>query len=430
MGRLADLRPDQRNANKGTERGRGMLEDSIQRYGAGRSILVDKHGVAIGGNKTLEAAAAAGLDEMIVVPSDGRRLVVVQRTDLDIRKDPEAAALAVADNRVAEVSLDWDPEVIQGLIGDGVDLSRLFTAEELAQLFDGSSSGRTDPDALPARRPTDVAVGGLYELGRHRLLCGDSTNREHAGRVLGSSRPPLMVTDPPYGVSYDPAWRREAGVNNSERMGKVANDERVDWTAVWEIFPGDVAYVYHAGVHAAAVQASLERARFEIRAQIIWRKSRMVLSRGHYHWQHEPCWYAVRKGGQGHWAGKRNQATVWSVMATVHRCSCCGSTEIESETGELPSTVWDIKQRDATGDTTHGTQKPVDCMARAIRNHTVAEVFEPFSGSGTTIIAAEITGRSAIAIELDPGYVQQAIDRWEAFTGQKAVKAGEVLVGA
>ncbi len=160
-----------------------------------------------------------------------------------------------------------------------------------------------------------------------------------------------------------------------------------------------MAYVWHAGVHARTVIESLEAAGFAVRSQIIWAKSRFVLGRGDYHWQHEPCLYAVRKGATGHWQGARDQATLWPIST--------GGDE------------------DAA--TVHGTQKPVECMRRPIVNNSAPgdAVYEPFCGSGSTIIAAETTGRACYAMEIDPRYVDVAIGRWQAFTGQAAVLAGE-----
>ena len=158
------------------------------------------------------------------------------------------------------------------------------------------------------------------------------------------------------------------------------------------LFPGDVAYVWHGALHAATVAESLVACGFDIRSQIIWAKERLVLSRGHYHWMHEPCWYAVK--GKAHWSGDRKQVTIWNI----------------------PS-----KGQDA--DTIHGTQKPVECMKRPMENNSSPgqAVYEPFSGSGTSIIAAEITGRACLAMELNPAYVDVAVKRWEDFTGEKAV---------
>jgi DNA modification methylase len=239
--------------------------------------------------------------------------------------------------------------------------------------------------------------------GGHRLVCGDSTVATDVERVLGDRKPHLMVTDPPYGVSYDPSWRDESakrwrsmGHRKDTATGLVKNDTASDWREAWILFPGDVAYVWHAGLCARQTVESLESVGFELRAQIIWAKSHLAIGRGHYHFQHEPCWYVVRKGATGHWTGDRKQTTLWSI---AHR---------KSETG-------------------HGTQKPVECMRRPIENNSAPgqAVYEPFSGSGTTIIAAEMTGRVVCAIELAPAYVDVAVKRWQDFTGRQAVLDGD-----
>jgi DNA modification methylase len=157
-----------------------------------------------------------------------------------------------------------------------------------------------------------------------------------------------------------------------------------------------VAYVWHGALHATTVAESLTACGFDIRSQIIWAKERHVLSRGHYHWQHEPCWYAVK--GKGHWSGDRTQ-----------------------------STLWQIPSRDQDATTIHGTQKPVECMRRPMLNNSSPgqAVYEPFSGSGSTIIAAETTGRAAYAMDLDPAYVDVAVQRWQAFKGKTAVLDGD-----
>jgi DNA modification methylase len=276
--------------------------------------------------------------------------------------------------------LDFD----LGLIG--------FDEAQLAALT--ANPGLTDPDEVPEPPAMPIAkLGEIWQLGRHRLVCGDATNAGEVGRALNGMVPALMVTDPPYGVDYDPAWRARAGVNlNPDKLGKVINDVRADWREAWVLFPGDVAYCWHAGRYASTVQASLEAADFEIRAQVIWAKDRFALSRGDYHWQHEPCWYAVRKGCRGHWAGDRAQSTLWNIAA-----------------------------REDSGHG-HSTQKPVECMRRPIENNSSPgqAVYDPFVGSGTTIIAAEMTARTCHAIEINPAYVDVTIERWQNFTGEKA----------
>jgi DNA modification methylase len=228
-------------------------------------------------------------------------------------------------------------------------------------------------------------------LGRHRLACGDSTVAATVAQALGGLSPVLMAVDPPYGVAYTPSWRHRAGVNRSKRVGKVQNDDRADWREAWALFPGDVAYVWHGALHSSTVVDSLAACGFAMRAQIIWAKERLVLGRGDYHWQHEPCWYAVRD--RGHWKGGRKQTTLWQISS-----------------------------RAQDTDTVHGTQKPVECMRRPMEHSSAAgqAVYDPFCGSGTTIIAAEMCGRACCAIELSPLYVDVAVRRWQAFTGEVA----------
>lgn len=360
------------------------VAESIRRFGFRQPIVVDADGVIVAGHTRFRAAQRLGL---ATVP-------VHVATDLTT---DEVRAYRLADNKTAELA-SWDTSMLSieldALRGAGIDWTLLgFDEEELAKLLaPAGTEGLTDPDAVP-EKPVDPMTkpGDLWLLGKHRLLCGDSTSAPDVARLLDGAVPTLMVTDPPYGVEYDPEWRMDAGLTgNTARMGKVMNDDRADWTEAWKLFPGDVAYVYHAGVFASTVQQSLERAGFAIRAQIIWAKDRLALSRGDYHWQHEPCWYAVREGGKGHRTDDRTQTTLWSIPA-----------------------------RDDAGHG-HGTQKPVECMERPVRNHLADTVYEPFAGSGTTLIACERTGRACIAMELDPGYCDVVVRRWEEFTGRKA----------
>src|SRR5215213_1862529 len=153
--------------------------------------------------------------------------------------------------------------------------------------------------------------GDTWVLGRHRLVCGDCTDQRTVEAALAGARPHLMTTDPPYGVAYDPAWRNRMARTATKRTGRVLNDDRADWREAWALFGGEVAYIWHGALHATTLAESLLACGFELRAQIVWAKDALVLGRGHYHWKHEPCWYAVR--GQGHWHGDRNQTTLWEI---------------------------------------------------------------------------------------------------------------------
>jgi DNA modification methylase len=325
----------------------------------------------------------------------GDELITVNVTDLSAKEADKAlltldplAAMAGKNNEALS-------KLLASTAFDNADLQKML--EHMGKSI--ANFGHTDPDAVPPK-PTKSKIkrGDVFDLGGHRLMCGDST--EDIPVLLGKEKPNLMVTDPPYGVNYDPDWRNHVGLGQGHRRtGKVLNDDRADWTDVWQAFAGDIAYVWHGALHAAEVQTSLLMAEFEVRGQIIWAKTRPVISRGAYHGQHEPCWYAVRKGAKADWVGDRKQTTLWSVGTTL-------------DTG------------DTSGD--HSTQKPVELYRRPMLNHTREKesVLEPFCGSGSCLIAGEQTNRRVIAMELDPTYVEQAIKRWELFSGKKAKRVG------
>jgi len=187
-----------------------------------------------------------------------------------------------------------------------------------------------------------------------------------------------------------------------------------------------VAYVWHAGIYADLVAESLRVCGFEIRSQIIWAKNQLVISRGDYHSQHEPCWYAVRKGKTGRWNGSRKKATLWRDIDDVLRDGEAvfirrGDAEILYAVSSDHSTVWEIN-KPLKSETGHSTQKPVECMRRPMLNNSKRgeAVYDPFLGSGTTLIAAEQTGRICYGVELNPKYVELAVRRWEQFTGRQA----------
>jgi DNA modification methylase len=382
------LIPYANNARTHSEQQVAQIAASICEFGFTNPILVDGDNGIVAGHGRLLAARKLGLATVPVIELRG--LSPAQRR-----------AYVLADNRLA-LNAGWDEALLAVEIADlknlGFDIDLIgFPQVELARLLGLDACGLTDPDEIPPTPPAPASRrGDLWVLGRHRLLCGDSTSAADVTRLLGDVHPQLMVTDPPYGVDYDPSWRARAGVNlNPAKLGKVANDDRCDWREAWALFPGSVAYVWHAGRHASRVQESLEASGFEVRSQIVWAKDRFALSRGHYHWQHEPCWYAVR--GTADWHGDRKQTTLWSIPA-----------------------------RDDAGHG-HGTQKPVECMRRPILNNSSPgqAIYEPFSGSGTTIVAAETTGRLCYAIELDPIYVDVAVLRWQNFVGAEAVLDGD-----
>lgn len=399
---IKDLKPDQRNARKHNARNIGMIEDALNEVGAARSIVIDEDGNILAGNGTVEAAAQAGIERVKVVEASGEEIVAVRRRGLT---EKQKRRLALFDNRTAELA-EWEIDVVREIVAEDAEaLKGMFGEDEFAQLL-ARNSAESTVDVEPQvdrrdelREKWGVKVGDLWLIGEHRLLCGDSTKAADVARLLGDRKPVLMVTDPPYGVEYDAGWRVGALQGNKQvgtAVGKVTNDDRADWREAWALFPGDVAYVWHAGVASPVVADSLTACGFERRALIVWAKHQLVIGRGHYHHQHEPCWYCVRKGATGHWAGDRKQTTLWQI-----------DKPRKSETG-------------------HSTQKPVECMARPMRNHHSQEIYDPFCGSGTSIIAAEQLGRKCYAIEIEPGYVAVILQRYLDATGKRPIASQPV----
>lgn len=389
--KVSDLIPYALNSRTHSEEQVAQLAAAIRMFGFTNPVLIDEANNLIAGHGRVQAARKLGMD---VVPA-----IVV--TGLDEQK---RRALIISDNKIA-LNAGWDEEILRNELSDlAADFGELmgFSDDELARLLAVETPGLTDEDDVPEVPVNPVTVpGDVWVMGKHRIRCGDSTVATDVEALLAGVKPHLMVTDPPYGVVYDPEWRGKArnadgsllSTGNDRAKGKVENDDKADWREAWALFPGDVAYVWHAGLFAGVVADSLVACDFKLRSQIIWAKSNFAIGRGDYHWQHEPCWYAVREKGTGHYGGDRKQTTLWQIAKPQ-----------KSETG-------------------HGTQKPVECMKRPIENNSShgQVVYEPFSGSGTTIIAGEMTGRCVYAMELSPQYVDVAVKRWQDFTGQAAV---------
>jgi DNA modification methylase len=369
---------------------------SIGEYGFRQPIVVDRDGVIIVGHRRWLAARQRGLEFVPVHVADNL-------TPEQVR------SYRLMDNR-SHQDTDWIPEKLKTEIV-ALNVAKFplhftgFLPREIDELLVDTKEENYANAGIAGSPKITTASGELWQCGPHRVLCGDATNAEQVARLLADSHPQLMVIDPPYGVSYEPEWREEAGLGKQVQIGKVANDHIVDWTAAYLLFPGDVAYVWHAGLHAPEVARHLEVAGFEIRSQIIWAKPHFALSRGMYHWQHENCWMAVRKGRATHWRGSRTESTLWAVPS-LNPFGGRNSEEI------------------ATG---HGTQKPVELMRRPILNHTDPGeiVYDAFLGSGTTLLAAEMNHRVCYGLEIEPKYVDLIVRRWQDFTGRPATLDGD-----
>ena len=387
---LKDLLPWPGNARKHNARNLAQIDSSLKSFGQVEPLVVQASTMrVIGGNGRLQAMLAAG-----DTSAD------VHLLELD---DTKANALNIALNRTAELA-EWDDEALnaqlQALEAEGVPSGELgFDEAEMAELA-GGNSGNGDPDDVP-EPPAEswVKPGDIFELGAHRLMCGSC---DEIAKLVPAGTGALLVTDPPYGVSYAdknrflnrvaPAHRNQEPIledhHTSEEMEKL-------WT-LWftgirqAMGPGSAYYVTGPqGGDLLLLLLSLRASGFPLRHMLVWAKNNFVLGRCDYHYQHEPIIYGWVEGAGHHQVENRSETSLWEIP--------------KPQKSDL-----------------HPTMKPVELYRRAIENSSKpgAIVVEPFSGSGTSIIACEMTGRVCRATELAPHYVQVAIERWEKFTGK------------
>lgn len=418
--KIKDLKPAEYNPRKITEEKLAALKKSLAEFGDLSGIVYNRRTARlIGGHqriKTFDLSWPITKEET----QDGRGTVAhgyvetphgrITYREVDWLEAKEKAANIAANKHGGE----WDEVMLAELLGElkagEFDPDLLgFDAAEIDKILLAASPQETK-DAEPQidkaaelNKTWQVKLGDLWQIGEHRLLCGDSTKAADVGRVMGGGKAILMVTDPPYGVDYDPDWRNRADRANGKpygarAVGLVTNDTRVDWKEAYLLFTGDVAYVWHCGRSAKEVSQNIDDAGFDIISQCIWAKNNFAISRGDYHYKHEPCWYAVRRGKKHNWQGSRSETSLWEI-----------DKPLKSETG-------------------HSTQKPLECMARPIRNNSAVgeSVYDPFLGSGTTMVAAQNLGRKCYGIELSPGYCAVILQRMtDAFPGIEIKRISE-----
>ena len=433
---IGELEPDGRNANRGTARGQRLLEDSLRNYGAGRSILLDRHGRIIAGNKTVENAAAIGLQDVIVVESDGTKLIAVQRTDVDL-DSKQGRELAIADNRIAEANLDWDTDVLRSLLPEA-DLAQFWNAQEMADLLGDATGGLLgDEDDVPAAPAVATTQpGDLYQLGNHLLLCGDATKPADLKLLMGDHLADAVWTDPPYNVNYTGGTNDRLTIQNDSMSDAafVSFLEAVFHSLCQVVKKGGAVYIAHADIYGEQFRAALRIAGFHLSGCLIWRKSAMVLGHSDYQWRHEPILYGWRKGSAHFWRGGRKQTTIAEFEGAPVTKGSDGSWQIQAgdesfiirgENITVESLIGSVMdEKKPTRNAEHPTIKPVALIERQLRNSTKPDdiVLDVFAGSGSTLIAAEKLGLRARLMELDPIYCDVIVARYEQATGRKATR--------
>jgi DNA modification methylase len=393
---LAALTADPQNRRTHNDANLALIAASLKDVGAARSIVIDEDNVILAGNGVTQAAQQAGLKKLRVIEATGNEIIAVRRRGLT---DAQKRALALYDNRTAELAT-WNVEQLLADQTAGLDLGAWWTDAELAALLNangGPKTGLTDPDAVPEVRATDIQRGDLFELGAHRLLCGDSTQAADVARVMGEERGHCLFTDPPYGVAYDGGLKKRTSLAN-DHVGTSIYTEALPLLAQ-AVDDESALYLWYADGHAAAAAAAAAAAGYQIVAQIVWAKNHaQFVTSAHYKGKHEACYYGHKRGQTARWHGPNNEVTLW-------------------ECDRAPANDF------------HPTQKPVALAERAIANSTASgqRVLDGFIGGGSTLIACEELARRCRAIDIEPQYVQVTLDRWAAFTGQRAVKVGEAV---
>ena len=385
---VESLIPYARNARTHSEEQVAQLAASIKEWGWTTPVLVDEDGQIIAGHGRVMAARKLGIEEVPVMIARGWT-------------EAQRRAYVLADNQLA-ANAGWDMDLLKVELGDldltGFDLDLIgFDDKTLAGLLQETTEGLTDEDAVPEAPAEPVSVlGDVWALGRHRLMCGDSTSVDHLQQLCDGQLVDMWITDPPYNVAYEGKTKDALTIKNDkmkdELFRQFLRDAYVAANAVMKA--GAVFYIWHADSEGYNFRGAAKDAGWTVRQCLIWKKQTMVMGRQDYHWKHEPCLYGWKDGAAHLWATDRKQTTILEF--------------------DRPSK-----------NTEHPTMKPVELFEYQILNNTKGSdlVLDSFSGSGTTAIACEKNGRNARLMELDPKYCDVIIKRWQDFTGQEAVHA-------
>lgn len=434
---IADLTPDGDNFNKHTEFGQKLLEDSLRKFGAGRSILVDKDGNIIAGNSTTETAAAIGLEDVIVVPTDGKKLVVVQRTDLAL-DSPEGRELALADNMTALKGIDLDLDKVRETLGD--DLAKAWGMEIVAPQRQAQEDD-FDPD-----KPVETVCKkyDVWKLGDHRLMCGDSSNPADMAVLTQGEKAMLLITDPPYGVAIGD---KNKMLNSVQKAGRCTENIANDTLPVEQLYSilkeamtvakdncaDDASYYVFSppgGDFGLMMMMMMKDAGLLVRHHLIWVKNCATFSMGRldYDYRHEAILYTWTKSH--HFYGKALNSVIEDDLdidkmkkddLDIDKMKKDDLVKLVKDLmDKTPSSV--IRENKPLKNNLHPTMKPVSLVARLMENNSREGemVLDIFGGSGTTLIAAEQLNRKCYMMELDPHYCDVIIARWEKLTGRKA----------
>jgi DNA modification methylase len=379
MTSIKDLKSDHKNARKRTDRSAKLIAESLQRYGAARSIVIDEDNRILAGNGTIEGAKAAGIQNIRVIETDGTEIIAVKRTGLS---EDEKIGLALADNRTSDLS-DWDKDMLQQL-SEEHDIAPWFDADDLAEILGAveelPAEGLTDADDVPEAPEEPVTkLGDVWLLGKHRVMCGDSTVITDVERLMDSNHVDLIFTDPPYNVAFNGRSGKHDVIKNDDLSAEDFDQFIGEVLQTIKTIGAPAYYIWCNWKFYATLQRNLE-----YKSCIVWAKNVFGMGTNYRH-QHEFCLFNGNIDDH-----IKNESDLW---------------EVKKDTNYV-----------------HPTQKPVELSQRALGNHRKAKnILDLFGGSGSTLLGCEIMNRHAFIMELDPAYCDVIIKRWEDFTGKKAI---------
>lgn len=382
---IESLIPYARNSRTHSDAQVAQIAASIKEFGWTNPVLIDAEGGIIAGHGRVMAGRKLGIKEAPCIV-------------LDNLTEAQRRAYVIADNKLA-LNAGWDIELLKVELGDlqalDFDLSLTgFDPSELGNLLAEKTEGLTDEDAVPETPARAVTVlGDIWVLGKHRVMCGDSTSVDAMQTLVQGQLVDMWLTDPPYNVAYEGKTKDALKIENDsmddDQFRQFLRDACV--TADTVMKPGAVFYIWHADSEGYNFRGACHDANWKVRQCLIWKKSTMVMGRQDYQWKHEPCLYGWKDGAGHLWAADRKQTTILEF-------------DKPSRNGE------------------HPTMKPVALFEYQMLNNTKGGdiILDSFGGSGTTLLAAEKNGRHACLMELDPKYCDVIVKRWQDFTGKKA----------
>lgn len=429
-----DLVPYARNARTHPDWQIAQIAGSILEFGFTNPVLVGPDGVIIAGHGRLLAAQRLGLERVPVIV-------------LGHLSEAQRRALVIADNRIAE-NAGWDEDLLRAelaaLHDDGFDLDVLgFSDEDLAELLEGGLEEEAlpappgDPEFVPDPPPEPVTrTGDLWILGEHRVLCGDATRAADLDRLAAGRLCDAMWTDPPYNVAYEGKAGRIA--NDDLSPGDFARFLVSAFSAAAAVLnPGAAVYVAHADTEGLAFRRAFRDAGFKLSGCLVWVKPSLVLGRSDYQWRHEPILYGWKPGAPHRWFGGRAKTTVFEKPGQPVRIMPDGTVQVDAggqvlviSGRDLSVEAFDgsvIRAEKPARNAEHPTMKPVALVLEMLENSTRRGdlVLDPFGGSGSTLIACHRSGRAARLVELEPRFVDVIVERWQTFTGLRAVHEGD-----